>query len=210
MLPTCLLLVRIMMERRSCRPGNAADAASDIIMRLAYHILTLGFFIIIDVDGCPRQSTPIERAEMAVREAEAKMTDRVIILPSFEDSTVPAENVRRVPLGSTVTFACNVTTSSGSAATQVIWRHRNKTVRANETAQNNIGYFYRLQNTANTSLLSIHNATRATAGTVECLRPCSGRDLCLIEDYELRLQYRVQEVFGPAMRNVSTPCGNSP
>ncbi|XP_055345411.1 uncharacterized protein LOC129593219 [Paramacrobiotus metropolitanus] len=144
--------------------------------------------------------TTVQRAALAVQQAEANMTDNVVILPSFNYASHPA-NIVRVPLGVTATFSCY-----SVFAERVIWRHNNITIQGHVTKHSPKGHYYRLTSSLNTSQLLIHNMTRDAAGSVECLLSChNDTDLCVLRQFELQLQLRVEDVFTEPMRNVSTP-----
>ncbi|XP_055355989.1 uncharacterized protein LOC129601257 isoform X2 [Paramacrobiotus metropolitanus] len=155
-------------------------------------------------DSAGQPLTTLQRAALAVQQAEANMTDNVVILPSFKDAAAgapPPVNIVRVPLGATATFSCD--TASGQS---IIWRFHNDTIRGDVAKHSPKGHYYRLTSNRNTSRFLIHNMTRDAAGTVECLLPChDDADLCVLRQFELQLQQRAQEVFTEPMRNVSTP-----
>ncbi|XP_055354713.1 uncharacterized protein LOC129600269 [Paramacrobiotus metropolitanus] len=152
-------------------------------------------------DSSEPRLTTLQRAALAVQQAEASMTDNVVILPTFKNAAAgafPATHIVRVPLGAVARFSCD------AAAQRILWRHNNATVHDDGIPRSPKGHYYRPTSSANTSSLLIHNVTREAAGTVECLFPCNG-DLCVLRQFELQLRLRVEDDFTEPMRNVSTP-----
>ncbi|XP_055345397.1 uncharacterized protein LOC129593209 isoform X2 [Paramacrobiotus metropolitanus] len=183
---------------------------------MRYSTLLLGTLAIMlshMVPGCtagrqPTESTPLQRTADAVREAEANMTDNVIILPALEEDIVagvrPPPYPVRARLESLVTFFCTV--GSPALAQRIVWRHQNATIHGDVLPRSLKGHFYRQATSVDTSYLHIHHVKRDSGGAVECLDPLGpDGEVWRLRTYDLLVTLRAHDAFLAPMRNVSTP-----
>ncbi|XP_055355476.1 uncharacterized protein LOC129600866 [Paramacrobiotus metropolitanus] len=195
-----------------CASSRAMAIINVDSVHYVYSIFLLAVILGHVGQSCPiTPPTPLQRAAKAVQQAEAHMTDNVIILPAFENETTgeaPPANTVRVPLGDTASLSCNA-----EPVQRIVWRHHNATIQGVDVViYSTKGHYYRLTSSASTSSLLIHNVTREAAGTVECLltkgdllAETTSGDLSVLRQFELEPKLRPQDVFVAPMRNVSTP-----
>ncbi|XP_055355224.1 uncharacterized protein LOC129600692 [Paramacrobiotus metropolitanus] len=161
------------------------------------------------VNGCPLGGqNPVQRIRTVLEAqlAEDRMTNHVITLTDLEDAIYPTPDTVSFPVGNWKTFFCEV--AKPELAERVVWRHHNATIHGSAVPPSPKGHYYRQTTIENISYLFIHNVSRGSGGTVECLMPCAG-DLCHLRTYYLQSELRARDIFVPPMRNVSTPLWSS-
>ncbi|XP_055347562.1 uncharacterized protein LOC129594789 [Paramacrobiotus metropolitanus] len=168
------------------------------------------------VGGCQvsRGLSPIEKIAAAVAEAESKMKDGIIVLPSDpspqNETEIPKENIIKAAVGATARFSCGpnnpADTGVYSELDRMLWRHKSVMIYPNMSSDPNGGSFSYSQ-TKTGRFFFIHNVSISSAGKVECgviCRSGATERFCVLEEYQFVPKLRAHDVFRNTMRNIST------
>ncbi|XP_055358018.1 uncharacterized protein LOC129602870 [Paramacrobiotus metropolitanus] len=136
----------------------------------------------------------------AVRGAQTESVDGRIELPQNQSST-PLPDTVRILTGETAVFRCYHYNPH-----KLLWRHQDNLIKgtAPVVVQDQQ---YSIQTVDEANYLSIHNVSRFSAGSVECLRPCGDGQRCPVKHFTLRPKLRPADVFIGHMPNVTTLTG---
>ncbi|XP_055327333.1 uncharacterized protein LOC129580704 [Paramacrobiotus metropolitanus] len=139
----------------------------------------------------------------AVRGAQTESVDGRVELPQQTNTTLSPDTVR-VLTGETAIFRC-----FHYEPHNLLWRHQDNLINGSYGTAFVIlqDQQYSVQIVDETNYLSIHNVSRFSAGTVECLCPSGDGQRCPVKHFTLQPKLRPDDVFIGQMDNVTTHPG---